>query len=194
MNKIDIAKRATAAGIIIGLCAMMYSSIENKYYGAALFSFGLAAIVVNKSKLYTGVAGFIKSKKAILEAVWILLFNLIATFVLGILCKYCGYQTTSEAIWTSKINQPILLFILKSVLCGAVIHIGVKSYRNNSIIPLLLCVVLFVICGLEHCIANSFYMFYSMNFSILSIAYLLINILGNTIGALAIENVMPEVK
>lgn len=74
------------------------------------------------------------------------------------------------------------------------IHIGVKSYRNNSIIPLLLCVVLFVICGLEHCIANSFYMFYSMNFSMLSIAYLLINILGNTIGALAIENVMPEVK
>ena len=71
--------------------------------------------------------------------------------------------------------------------CGALIYLAVELYRRTkNLIPVIICVMAFILSGTEHCIADAFY----LGASILSwkgFGYLGLAIIGNSLGAVALH-------
>ena len=59
--------------------------------------------------------------------------------------------------------------------------------KTGSIFVIVLGVLVFILSGFEHCIADIFYLSASMSFDLKSILYILIAIIGNSIGSLLIR-------
>lgn len=175
-------KKSFAGGLCIGLAALANMLAPHPVIGAFLFCFGLFAILANDFKLCTGMFGNCKTIKDWIDALIVFLGNYWGATVIGILVLLCGWNLPDIVIYDSN----LWLVFLKSVLCGMMIHIGVKSYKNNHPFVMLLSVMLFVLCGMEHCVANTFLMLFG-SFSF--VAYI-INILGNIIGAKVINWLM----
>ena len=49
-----------------------------------------------------------------------------------------------------------------------------------------MCVIVFILCGFEHCIANMFYFSVARSWSFKTILYTFVMILGNSIGSILI--------
>ena len=49
-----------------------------------------------------------------------------------------------------------------------------------------MCVIVFILCGFEHCVANMFYFSVARSWSFKTILYIFIMILGNSIGSILI--------
>lgn len=49
-----------------------------------------------------------------------------------------------------------------------------------------MCVIVFILCGFEHCVANMFYFSVARSWSFKTILYTFIMILGNSIGSIFI--------
>jgi len=71
--------------------------------------------------------------------------------------------------------------------CGALIYLAVELYRKTkSFIPVIICVMAFILSGTEHSIADAFY----LGASILSwkaFGYLGLVIVGNSLGAVGVH-------
>ena len=72
-----------------------------------------------------------------------------------------------------------------SIGCGILIYYAVDIFKkHNSVIGILLCVPTFIICGFNHCIANIYYIIASREFTIDALIFIIICIIGNSIGSL----------
>ena len=90
-----------------------------------------------------------------------------------------------------KLNDNILSILILSFFCGMLMYIAVNGYKTISDnvgknIVLFLCVVVFILCGFEHCIANMYYFSIANMWNFKSFLYLLIMILGNSFGGVFI--------
>ena len=70
-------------------------------------------------------------------------------------------------------------------------YIAVNNYKNSKneigkYIGIFMCVMTFILCGFEHCVANMFYIVAAKMLSLKSLLYLLIMILGNSCGSILI--------
>lgn len=83
-------------------------------------------------------------------------------------------------------------------MCGILMYIAVDIYKNkNSILGIFLAVPVFILSGFEHSIANIGYFSIANMFSIDVIIFILISILGNSVGALILpllEKIREEMK
>lgn len=69
--------RSVLAGVMIGLAGVVNLSVDNKFLGAFLFSFGLITVIARGLYLYTGKIGMIN-----LSAEWILIpFYIVGNFL-----------------------------------------------------------------------------------------------------------------
>lgn len=172
-------------GALIALCAYAYTLIENKYVGAGLFAFGLVSIVFFGYKLYTGFIGTVKTGQDLRTAAIILGANLFGAVLVGILAALAGCNNT---VWAAKMQAGLLPFAIRSFFCGIVIHLGVKGGKQGKYILTIMAVMMFVLCGFEHCIANVFYIITANTLDVpRTLAFYGINVLGNSVGALAAE-------
>ena len=90
MKKIALIYKAVLAGIFINIAATIFLSVENKVVGALLFTFGLFGVLVTKSNLYTGMAGYFPERK------W---WELIVVFIgngMGCAVYSLGYSLTTS--------------------------------------------------------------------------------------------------
>ena len=73
-----------------------------------------------------------------------------------------------------------LPFFLKAFLCGTIMYIAVKMYREKTPLGILFGIPLFIFCGFQHCIANvvTLGVVKTMDWS------LLLAVLGNFVGSL----------
>ena len=71
---------------------------------------------------------------------------------------------------------------INACFCGALIHFAVK---NKVIIFTIFAIMIFILIGAEHCIADFPYLLF--NFSIINIIKFISIIIGNSIGAILIE-------
>lgn len=182
MKKLII--KSILAGVLIALAGIFYVNCENKYIGAFLFSLGLISVVFLEAKLYTGVIGYCNSKKTFADAAWILLFNVVSAFLVGLIYKS---GNGSISIMENIINRPPFRVFLESIGCGICIYLSVELYKKSkSIFPLVLGVMAFILAGFTHCIAISFYIGAS-ELELIHFGYLLICIVGNSIGSLLIR-------
>lgn len=189
--------KSIIAGVMIGIGGTVYLSVENKVVGSVLFAIGLFAIVVYGFNLYTGKIGYLVTNfnfKYIKELVITLVGNFIGTFFVGFILRYTRiYSLISEkakALVDIKLDDNIISILILSFFCGILMYFAVNSYKElkdvGRYIAIFLGVIVFILCGFEHCVANMYYFSVSSSWCLNSFLYLLIMILGNSLGGMLI--------
>ena len=187
-NIFNLITKSILTGLLISLAGIVYLNCPDKIVGSLLFSLGLISVILLEANLFTGKIGYVNSKRSILDSLLILVFNLVAATIVGLI-----YRCSSDAA-ASIAESKLLVFSetwwltgLKSIGCGAAIYLAVEGYKKSkSLIPVILGVMVFILAGWNHCIADCFYMAAGSS-SVLAIPYLLVVIVGNSIGSLLIR-------
>ena len=180
----DNIKRSILAGILIGLGVIINLQSENPVIGALLFSFGLLTIINMQLNLYTGKIGFFKNINELKFLITVLLFNCIGIAVTITLYAFSNQNfinIISMAAITKFTKSALTLFINAS-FCGALIHFAVK---NKITILTIFAVMIFILIGAEHCIADFPYLLF--NLTPINIFKFITIVLGNSFGAILIE-------
>ena len=183
----QLVSKSTLAGLLISLGATAFLTVDNKIVGALLFSIGLTAVILLEANLYTGKIGYVNSKAKLISAALILIQNLLVALVCGLIF-YSTKNNICENLWLNKLTKSWHEFLFDSIGCGICIYLSVELYKKTgSIFVIVLGVLVFILSGFEHCIADIFYLSASMSFDLKSILYILIAIIGNSIGSLLIR-------
>ena len=177
-------KKSILAGILIGLGVLINSQSDYQPLGALLFSFGLLTIIQMQLYLYTGKIGYFSELHEIPFLLTVLIFNCIgiaATVGLYALGNQNFVGIISAAAAT-KFSKSILTLFINASFCGMLIHFAVK---NKQTILTIFAVMIFILIGAEHCVADFPYLLF--NFSFINIIKLFAIVIGNSIGAILIE-------
>lgn len=175
--------RSILAALLICLGGAIYLACENKIVGSCLFSIGLISVIVLQADLFTGKIGYL-NKNNWLQIIIILLVNLLTAFLLGML-----YQAVygAQDLYLIKLEKPSYQIFLDSIICGILIYLAVEIYKRiKNIIPVIICVMSFILCGAEHSIADMFY-FGASSMSWYGFGIIWLIVLGNAIGSLSIH-------
>ena len=146
--------------------------------------------------LYTGKVGYILINKIeyIYELLLGLLGNFIGTFIIGkliLLTRVSNINEKALSLVNIKLNDNLLSIFILSIFCGILMYIAVNNYKKvgteiGKYIGIFMCVMTFILCGFEHCIANMYYFSVSSTWSLNTLLYLLVMILGNSLGGILI--------
>ncbi len=179
--------KSILAGLLISLGATAFLTADNKIIGALLFSIGLTAVILLEANLYTGKIGYVNNKTKLFDATSILILNLLAASICGLIF-YCAKNNICENLWLNKLTKSWYEFLFDSIGCGICIYLSVELYKKtNSIFVIVLGVLVFILSGFEHCIADIFYLNAAMSFDLKSVLYILIAIIGNSMGSLLVR-------
>ena len=197
---IDALLRAILTGMLIAIGGIVYLSCDNKYIGSALFATGLFTVLTFGFALYTGKVGYAVEQKPkyLLELLVIWIGNLIGTVLFGLLiqCTRAGVPISEKAaaLCEVKFGDGLGSIFVLSFFCGMLMFIAADGYKNLSnpvaqMLAIFLPVMVFIISGFEHCVANMFY-FTAGNawtaWGSASVLYLLVMTLGNSAGGILI--------
>ena len=157
----NIFRSAIFAGICIGIAG--FGFLAGKELGMILFIFGLATVVSYKLKLFTGTAGFVQTKRDLLDLLVILVGNLVGCLLVGLLARCSGMPLCERA--ESLLDARLALGPWRcgalAIGCGILMTTAVNFARKGkeigNWIPLVFAVPLFIHCGFPHCIADAFY-------------------------------------
>ena len=181
------------SGLCIGLGGTVYLACDNKVLGSFLFGLGLFTILNFGFNLFTGKVGyFVKNKPCywgFLGIVW--LGNFIGTFLFARMIALTRYgaalQAKASALCLVKDGDSIASLLILGIFCGMLMFIaadGFKSIENQigKVVVVFLPVMVFILSGFEHCIADMFYFSLAGDISSLMLKSLLVITVGNSIG------------
>ena len=189
--------KSVLAGIMIGIGGTIYLSIDNKVVGASLFGIGLFMIVIYGFNLYTGKIGYLVDNfnfKYIKMLVITLIGNFIGTFFVGYIFKftriYSLIHDKAKLLVDVKLDDSLISILILAFFCGILMYLAVNTYKENKDISkylgVFLGVIVFILCGFEHCIANMYYFSVANIWNLNTLLYLLIMILGNSLGGMLV--------
>lgn len=192
MNK-EIEKalinKSIAASLLIGLGNYALLKLGNPI-GPIIFAFGLLGVCYMGLNLFTGKCGFLfQDKIKYLDLFIILIVNLIAGYVIGLMFSVCDSVVYENAVSKVKTWDFSIPFFIKSVLCGVIMYIAVLMYRKGTPLGIIFGIPLFIFCGFQHCIANIITLGVARTFDV----SIIICVLGNFIGSLAIWYISKDV-
>lgn len=172
------------AGIAIGLGGYVFLSVDDKVLGSFLFSIGLIAVLIFSLNLYTGKACNLDylRKPWLLIKIWLL--NLVGTSAVA-LCTIGHDDLINKArnMVEAKLTKPLHVVFIDAVICGICIAIAVKGYaKSKNFLIVVLGVVVFILVGAEHIVADMFYFGVGAGVGIKELMFLIIVTLGNTFG------------
>lgn len=185
------------AGIMIAIGGTVFLSIENKVIGASLFSIGLFGVLIYNLNLYTGKIGYLITNfnlKYIKELIITLIGNFIGASSVGFILRYTRiYDKIYEKsliLANTKLNDNILSIFILSIFCGLLMYYAVNGFKKQTdfgkYLVVYLGVAVFILCGFEHCIANMYYFSVADIWSLKTLGYTGIMVLGNSIGSFII--------
>ncbi len=192
MKNIKIFLSAVLAGLCVGLGGLVFLSVENRVVGAALFTVGLFVICTFGFLLFTGKVCYVfendRSYALSLPVIW--LGNLIGTgLTAGIagLSRIAGVAERAAALCQVKTEDNLLSLFCLGILCNILIYIAVEGFKNNphelgKYLSLFFGVMVFILCGTEHCVADMFYFWMAGAWSGRAILCVLTITLGNAVG------------
>lgn len=184
MSSKEMFIKSIYAGIMIGIGGIVYLSAENRVTGSLLFSFGLLTIVTQGFCLYTGKIGFVKDLKELLHMPIIIIGNFIGTYLAAFLIKAAHLNIDSSELVNRKLNNDVLPVFILSVFCGVMMYLAIDNYnKSKNILFIIAPVMIFILSGFEHSIANMFYFNLAGTYSLKSFCYLIVMLTGNGIGA-----------
>ena len=189
-GKMTFFCRAFLAGIMIGIGDVINAMSENRVIGALLFSLGLLCILHNGFYLYTGKIGVVwvapEKKKELLRLFFGIIIN-----ILGVMSVVQLYMF-ADAGFEQKILENVRMLsgldtlscFIGAVFCGVLMTVAAVSYRRENMVAetviTIFCVMVFMLAGFRHCIANAMMLLYydcnHMNY--------LAMVGGNTLGSL----------
>ena len=185
------------AGVFIGIAGTVYLCSVNPVTGAFLFGFGLLTIVCFQLKLYTGAIGYLVDQgKNFFNYLFDLLLIWVGNFAGCALVGYSIRATRILALIDSKVqniaavksaDSPLSLFIL-AIFCGMLMFTAVDAFKNEKLpsvcrpIMVFLCVMVFILSGFEHCIANMYYFSAADMWNTHTLLLTLLMTLGNSVG------------
>ena len=180
------------AGILISIGGTVFLSCDNKYVGAVLFSVALLCICLKGYNLFTGKVGYLaesRKKEDWSQVLTGLFGNAIATIGLGFVIAYAvpAIKNTAFTMCEAKLLQLPLQTFIRAIFCGCLMYLAVSIYRNHQkIVGIFFCIPVFILCGFEHSIADMFYFAASGIVSLKAFVFIIIVILGNSVGGLLI--------
>ena len=211
------------AGIAIGVGGLLNlllisTDIEAlKYLGGFVFSVGLFTVCFFSLHLFTGKIGYVSDndRSYALSLLIMYIGNIIGAVGFGYLMRLTGITNTgavlevtaptvafSKIIAIDGIGQSPLRMIIYSFFCGIMVFLAVDIFKKSTnwfikVGGLVICVALFVITGMEHCIADMFYFAlanaYATNFLACFFAIILATA-GNSLGAIASRFVVKHIE
>ena len=199
-NFAKIFINAILAGLGIGIAGTVFLRVKEPLVGSWLFGFGLLTIVVFGFKLFTGVIGYLgiqgrNTPRYALECAVIWAGNLVGTSLVGLLIRasrvFPSFSERIDGMVAEKLaDGPLSIFIL-AVFCGLLMYIAVDTFKRKELeAPVRLavlfpCVVVFILSGFEHCIANMYYFAVSASYGDLHTwSWLALMTAGNACGGM----------
>ena len=196
--------RGFLAGMAISIGGWLYlasrSASVSLVLPAFLFSLGLMSICAFDFHLYTGRVCYLFSNnevsfgKRCLKLALALFGNLLGCLVFGYLCRFLfkPWSTYSFNVLEGMVNTKLTYhwyeMLLRSFLCGIMVFIAVDGYKKiegfGRFFIIALAIGGFIIMGFEHSIANMFYFFCNNTVSGKMALYLLLCVIGNSLGGL----------
>lgn len=180
------------AGLMVSIGGTVLLSCEDRVVGAVLFCAALLTICFFGFNLYTGKVGFLLKSHAgaDLKLTFLgLLGNLIGTCAAGLLIAAAlpALRETALAACARRLTQLPHQTLIRGFLCGVLMYVAVWVYREKkSVIGILFCIPVFVLSGYEHSIADMFYFSLAGLLTGRSLFFLLLVLLGNSLGGLFI--------
>ncbi len=170
----------------------VFLSLESKVLGALFFTVGLFTICTFGLGLYTGKVCYVfeNDRSYIKDVAVIWLGNLVGTGLTAWLISMTrigGISETAAALCEIKFSDDLVSIFILGIFCNLMIFIGVDGFKNNpheigKYLALFFGVMVFILCGFEHCIANMFYISMAGMWNGEAVIFLLVNTLGNAVG------------
>ena len=193
MKMLKIFAGAVLAGISIGLGGLVFLSVDSKVLGAALFTIGLFTVCTFGLNLYTGKVCYVfqndREYALALPVIW--LGNLAGTFITAFLAGFTrnapALAEKAGSLCEIKLNDGLMSLFFLGILCNFFIYIAVEGYNRNphelgKYLSLLFGVMVFILAGTEHCVADMFYLWMAGMWSGKAVICILVITLGNSVG------------
>ncbi len=190
--------KAILAGMVIAIAVATYLLVEEKVVGAFLFNIALISIILFDLNLFTSKISFLAEKgvKYIKFMSITTIGNIIGaagTSLVFMVTRY-GYKAAEKAqeISEMKLTDNIGSVLILSIFCGILIYLGVQGYKSakhelGKYLIIILAIMVFVLMGAEHSIANVAYFTFGSAWSLQAVGYLVLILVGNGIGAIALH-------
>lgn len=188
---------AILAGMLISMGGTVFLSQSNPVVGSFLFAIGLYTIVAFQLHLFTGKIGYTPFQKPIyiieLAITWF--GNLLGTGLTALMVKNSriGGALVEKVMGIAeiKLNDNFLSIFLLAVFCGMLMFIAVDCYRNVQgstlkFIGVFVPVMVFILSGFEHVIANMYYFSLAGAWSAHCMMSIIVMTLGNAVGGMLI--------
>lgn len=189
--------KAFLAGTAIGIGGTVYLSVENKLLGAFLFAIGLFIIFSFGFNLYTGKIGYLigSPPSYLIDLAFIWLGNLLGTYFVGMTLRMTRalekLSQTARGLCETKLADSPLSIVVLAFFCGLLMYIAAENYRSGKSplqqhLAVFLPVMVFILSGFEHCVANMYYFSVAGMWGPKAFGYMGLMTLGNSLGAFLI--------
>lgn len=190
MNQQNLLRTVLPLAMLAGICISIGCVVNLRVggvAGAALFAFGLTTVVYYGLKLYTGTAGFIRRQGDWSMLTVVLLGNIVGCLLSAWMIAYAQPDCIEPAskILAGRLAKGPLACGLLAVGCGFIMTTAVEFARKGKVLPMLLGVPVFILCGFAHSIADAFYFLVSPSEQLLQWSVLVVylsEVVGNFIG------------
>lgn len=196
--------KALVSGILGGGCIALggaaFLSLESNALGALFFTVGLFTICTLGLNLFTGKVCYVfqRDRAYALDLPLIWLGNLAGTALVALVIqstRLSGLAQRAAVLCQAKLADGWLSLFLLGVLCNIFIYIAVEGFGQNphplgKYLSLFFGVMVFILCGYEHCVADMFYFTLAGVWSWDTLLRLLVITLGNAVGGV----ILPLVR
>ena len=179
-KKEELIRKSIGAAILIALGDYALLKLGSPI-GPIIFALGLLGVCYMGQNLFTGKCGFLfQDKIKPLDLITILIVNLIAGYLVGLLFSSIDIDVYNAAISKVASWEVSYSFFVKSILCGIIMYIAVLMYKKGTPLGIIFGIPLFIFCGFQHCIANIITMGVARGFDL----SIIICIIGNFVGSI----------
>lgn len=198
-NIFKILLSSFISGVLIGIGGIVFvfckGTFENgAIIGSFLFSMALLLIYEYKLDLFTGKVCYFfqNNNKFKLNLIYILIGNIIGASAIGYFIRLTNNEilnTTISQIVDTKLNIGLFSAFIMAFLCGNMIFLAVDTAKRSDSqffksLIIIICIMIFILAGFDHSIANSFYYSLANVWSFNTLLYLMVIIGGNFVGGI----------
>ena len=172
---------------MIAIATKIFLIVDGGVLGALLFSIGLLVILNMEFKLFTGTIGYIRTIDDFFDNVIILFGNILGACLLVALSP-----VSAVSILIEKLSVSLLLAFVRAIVCGSLIYSAVHCHKQGKDYMVVACVMGFILCGAEHCIADLCFAIATGVMSFKILLFLIVVTLGNSLGAIILDRITQK--
>ena len=206
MKKLADFLYAIMAGVFIAMGGVVFLSLNNKIVGAFMFSLGLFAVCTLKYNLFTGKVGYLFCNDVKTYLPWCLMVwvgNLVGSIIVAELVRLTrvapGIIEKSTKLVQVKADDTLISLFVLGIFCNIMVVHAVDQYLNNpheigKYLGIIMSIMVFILCGFEHCIADMFYIQMARMWNSQTIIALIVITLGNVLGGILIPTISFKIN